>query len=71
MSNSDEFKVEEAFKELEDIITKLEGDDISLKESLKLYSTGAGLLAKCKDELSGIEKEMIIVNEKLKAGEEE
>lgn len=69
--NDEEFKLEEAFKELEDIIEKLEGDDISLKESIALYGDGAKLLASCKEELTGIEKEMIIIDEKLRDGEDE
>lgn len=59
----EEFELEEAFKQLEDIVEKLESDEVSLKDSIALYSTGASLLAKCREELTGIEKEMIVIGE--------
>ena len=67
----EEFQVEEAFKQLEEIVGKLESDDISLKDSITLYSDGAKLLAQCKEELSGIEKDMIIITESIEAKENE
>ena len=57
------FQLEEAFKEIEDIINQLESDTISLKESISLYGKGAQLVAECKKERTGIEKEMIGINE--------
>lgn len=65
------FQIEEAFKQLEDIVSKLESDEVSLKDSLTLYSEGAKLLAQCKDELTGIEKEMIIIGENMDNGAED
>lgn len=59
------FQVEEAFGELENIIEQLESEEVSLKDSIELYSKGAKLVAQCKEELSGIEKEMIIIGEEL------
>jgi len=67
----DTFQLEEAFKELETIISQLESDTVPLKESIALYGKGAKLLSECKDELSGIEKEMIIIGENLEQEEEE
>lgn len=67
----DTFQLEEAFKELEIIISQLESDSIPLKESIALYGKGARLLLECKEELSGIEKEMIIIGENLEQEEEE
>ncbi|MDE6761232.1 MAG: exodeoxyribonuclease VII small subunit [Lachnospiraceae bacterium] len=64
------FHLEEAFESLEDIISKLEDESISLKDSIDLYGKGAKLLSKCKEELNGIEKEMIIIGEGLEQGEE-
>ena len=59
------FQVEDAFDELENIIEQLESEDISLRDSIGLYSNGAKIIARCKDELSGIEKEIIIIGEEL------
>lgn len=64
------FQLEEAFKELENIISKLESDSVPLKESIDLYGKGAKLLSACKEELTGIEKEMIIIGEDLERREE-
>ena len=61
----DKFRVEEAFEELEKIISQLEDDSVPLKESIQLYGEGAKLLSRCKEELTGIEKEMIIIGENL------
>lgn len=66
----EKIQLEEAFKQLEEIISKLESDKIPLKESLELYGEGAALLSACKEELSGIEKEMIIISDKLEQEEE-
>lgn len=65
-----EFQLEQAFEDLETIITKLESDEVSLKESIELYSKGAKLTALCKEELTGIEKEMIVISENFNMEEE-
>lgn len=66
-----EFQLEQAFEDLESIITKLESDDVPLKESIELYGQGAKLAALCKEELTGIEKEMIVIAENFNMEEEE
>lgn len=66
-----DFQLEQAFEDLESIIAKLESDDVSLKESIKLYGEGAKLVALCKEELTGVEKEMIIIGENFNLEEEE
>ncbi len=63
--NEQTFQVEEAFLELEQIIKQLENEEVTLKDSIALYSKGATLITKCKEELSGIEKEMIIIGETI------
>lgn len=64
------FQVEEAFGELENIIGQLESEEVSLKDSIELYGKGAKLIAQCKEELSGIEKEIIIIGEELQKDKE-
>lgn len=59
------FQLEKAFRELEGIIEQLESEEVPLKDSIELYGKGAKLIAQCKEELSGIEKEMIIIGEEL------
>lgn len=70
-SKKKEFQLEQAFQDLETIITKLESDDVSLKESIELYGKGAKLVAQCKEELTGIEKEMLVIGENFNPEEEE
>lgn len=61
----DTFQLEAAFNEIEQIIEQLESDEVSLKDSITLYGKGAELVARCKEELQGIEKEIIIIGEQL------
>ena len=55
---------------MEDIIKKLESEQVSLKESIELYGQGAKLVSRCKEELTGIEKEMILIDENFHMEEE-
>lgn len=61
--NNEDFKIEEAFKRLAEINSLLENGETSLKDSLELYSEGVKLVALCKDNLEGVEKEIQILNE--------
>ena len=69
--SSKQVDLEKAFDELEEIILKLESDSIPLKESIELYGKGARLVADCRKELEGIEKEMVIIGENFAADGEE
>lgn len=61
---SDENKsLEASFKELEKIIKDLEGEDITLEESFKLYKDGMKLLKNCNDAIDKVEKQLIILGE--------
>lgn len=61
----DTFQLEAAFQEIEEIIKQLESDELSLKDSIDLYGKGAKLISDCKEELAGIEKEMIIIGDNI------
>lgn len=67
----EEFQIEKAFEQLEAIVEKLESEDTPLKDSIALYSDGAKLLAQCREELTGIEKEMLVIGESMEIGKEE
>ena len=58
-----ELVIEEAFTRLEEINARLESQDTSLKDSLELYAEGVKLVAACKENLEGVEKEIKILNE--------
>ena len=54
---------EAAAKELEEIIGKLESGEVSLDDSIKLYSRGMELSKYCKDKLDSIVKQIRILSE--------
>lgn len=52
---------EEALKELEQIIEELEGDDLSLKDSLEKFKRGVFLYNYCNEILRNVEGEIKIL----------
>ena len=54
---------EEAIKELEEIVGKLERGDASLDESLKLFEEGIGLAQFCQKTLDTAEKKVSVLIE--------
>jgi len=63
MSEDKTFVIEDAFARIEEINKELENPETTLKDSLNLYSEGVALVAKCKENLEGVEKEIQILNE--------
>ena len=57
------FSLEDAFKELDQIIEALEQPDIRLEDSMNLYKKGVKLLEKCNLTLDKTEKEIIVLQE--------
>ena len=55
--------LEEMFEELEDILEKTEGSQVSLEESFQLYKQGMTILKKCNDKIDKVEKEVLILDE--------
>ncbi len=62
-NKKDSLVIEEAFSRLSEITALMEKPDIGLKDSLDLYSEGVKLVAACKENLEGVEKEIQILNE--------
>ncbi len=50
-----QFSYEEAFQELESIVTQLEGGELPLEESLKLFERGQKLASRCNELLEKAE----------------
>lgn len=50
-----EHSFEDSFKRLETILEKLEGEEVTLEETLKLYEEGLSLTKFCYDKLSNAE----------------
>jgi exodeoxyribonuclease VII small subunit len=58
-----ENKLEQSFLELNDIIKKLESEDISLEDSFSLYQEGMKLLKSCNESIDRVEKQLIVLGE--------
>ena len=58
-----ELTLEQTFERLEDTISKLQQEDISLEESLRLYKEGMRLIQSCNDRIDSVEKEVLKLNE--------
>ena len=63
MDENNDMSYEQAVKELESIISKLESGEASLDESISLYSRGMELSKFCKDKLDSIVKKISILSE--------
>lgn len=55
--------LEDAFAQIEEVIRRLETEDITLEESFSAYNQGMALLAKCNENIDRVEKKVLKVNE--------
>lgn len=56
--------LEKAFAFLENSISQLEAEDISLEESFKIYEEGMKLVKYCNQKIDEVEQKILIINEK-------
>ena len=61
--------LEAVFQELDEVVKKLEGEDVSLEESFQLYHKGMDLLKVCNEKIDTVEKKMMILDENGEAQE--
>ena len=61
--------IDESFKELETIVSRMENNPQSIEDALSDYDKGMALVRSLKAELTGIEKKISIIN--AETGEEE
>lgn len=59
----EEFRLEEAFETIEQLLGKLGDRDVSLEESFALYQEGMNLLKKCNEKIDRVEKQMLQIDE--------
>ena len=52
---------EKAFQQLEKIVQRLEGEELSLDDSLKLFEEGVALSRFCNEKLSEVEKKIELI----------
>lgn len=55
-------KIEETFLQIEDIIGQMEGTEITLDDSFRLYQSGMEKLKNCNHMLDEVEKKMQLLN---------
>ncbi len=60
---SKETTLEQLFEKLEESISQLERDDISLEDSFKIYKEGMKLVQTCNSRIDRVEKEVLKLNE--------
>ena len=58
-----EESLEELFAQLENVIQKMEEEDVSLEDSFRLYHRGMDALKKCSERIDEVEKKMLILDE--------
>lgn len=54
----EEMSFEDAIRELEQVVTRLDRGDVALEESIKLYERGAALKARCEAKLKEAEEKV-------------
>ena len=63
MNNTENVGIEDNFKQLEDIISKMQSDRITLEQSFELYNKGLSLVQDCNNQIDKIEKQIKIIEE--------
>jgi exodeoxyribonuclease VII small subunit len=56
-----EMSFEQAMKELDSVVDRLERGDVSLNESIAIYERGAALKKRCEDELKRAEEKVAAI----------
>lgn len=55
--------LEELFENLDRIVSRLEGEEVSLEESFQLYQRGMNLLKQCNTTIDTVEKKVQMLDE--------
>ena len=63
MSEKKKENLEEMFKDLEELIGKMETQEITLEQTFDLYNNGMELLKKCNLSIDEVEKKVLVLDE--------
>ena len=55
--------LEELFEGLDEVVARLEGEEITLEESFQLYQKGMNMLKRCNETIDTVEKKVQILDE--------
>ncbi|MDO4960890.1 MAG: exodeoxyribonuclease VII small subunit [Eubacteriales bacterium] len=58
-----ELTIEESFDKLDEILEKMEDENVGLEETFKLYEQGLGLIKSAGDSIDRIEKQIRVLSE--------
>ncbi len=58
-----EISIDEGFERLQDILSRMDEEGISLEDSFKLYNDGVNLVKELNGKLSDAEQKLIIIND--------
>ena len=57
-----ELSLEESFEQLDEMIERLEEDDVPLEESFEIYKKGMEMLKDCNGKIDAVEKKMLQID---------
>lgn len=63
MSEKKKENLEEMFKDLEELIGRMENEEITLEQTFDLYNNGMELLKKCNLSIDEVEKKVLVLDE--------
>ncbi len=63
MNEQNPKNLEEMFQDLEHVITALEGDEVSLEQSFRLYHKGMEMIRICNESIETIEKKVQVIDQ--------
>ena len=63
MSEKKKENLEEMFKDLEELIGKMENEEDTLEQTFDLYNNGMELLKKCNLSIDEVEKKVLVLDE--------
>ena len=55
-------KLENDFKKLEEIIDRMENNELSLEDAFKAYEEGVKLVSECNAQIDKVEKQLIVLD---------
>lgn len=63
LQEQEELSLEEAFEQIEEVLARLETEDITLEQSFQEYNRGMKLLHLCNETIDRVEKKVLQINE--------
>ena len=63
MEQEKQINLEDAFKKLDEIISAMQGAELSLEDTFRLYKQGIELVQICEDRIEKVEEEIKVITE--------